>query len=41
MTDAHLVAHHVGLKQEPPLGAHLATRSSGASRQPPRVALFA
>jgi Lecithin retinol acyltransferase len=29
MTDAHLVAHHMGLEQEPPLGAHLATSRRG------------
>ena len=29
MTDAHLVAHHVGLEQEPSLGAHLATSRRG------------
>jgi hypothetical protein len=29
MTDAHLVAHHEGLEQEPPLGAHLATSRRG------------
>ena len=29
MNDAHLAAHHVGLEQEPPLGAHLATLRRG------------
>jgi Lecithin retinol acyltransferase len=29
MNDAHLAAHQVGLEQEPPLGAHLATLRRG------------
>jgi hypothetical protein len=29
MNDAPLAAHHVGLEQEPPLGAHLATSRRG------------
>jgi len=33
MNDAHLAAHHVGLEQEPALGAHLASLRRGYQHQ--------